>query len=168
MAYIILFMLYFQLVYNVNANENKELTPEVGLYKLEAKGGRYIEYIQFNRIESSIIMYGNCDDTNHTIVYYRTKPFHIEDTNQIISFVEREFDLSYQPFIVNDKIVENNNIHHDISINAMIDEEISALCNVLRYKEGVFNLARCSTEDSIPPKFIGQFINVSSSRKNKP
>ncbi len=161
-------MLYFQLVFNVNANEKRELIPNVDLYKLEAKSGRDGEYIQFNRTESSIIMYGKCYDTNHTIVYYRTKPFHIEDTNQLFDFYAQEFDLSYQPFIVNDKIVENNNIHHDISINAMIDEEISALCNVLRYKEGVFNLARCSTEDSIPPKFIGQFINVSSSRKKKP
>ena len=161
-------MLYFQLVFNVNANENKELTPEVGLYKLEAKGGRDGEYIQFNRTESSIIMYGKCYDTNHIIVYYRTKPFHIEDTNQIISFVEREFDLSYQPFIVNNKIVENNNIHHDISINAMIDEEINALGISLYYKDDVFILWRYSTEDSRHPKLLGRFVKVSNSRKKKP
>ena len=46
MAYIILFMLYFQLVFNVNANENKELAPEVGLYKLEAKGGQIQLFIK--------------------------------------------------------------------------------------------------------------------------
>jgi hypothetical protein len=168
MAYIILFMLYFQLVFNVNANENKELTPEVGLYKLEAKSGRDGEYIQFNRTESSIIMYGNGYDTNRNIVYYRTKPFHIEDTNQLFDFNAQEFDLSYQPFIVNDKIVENNNFHHDVNIITTKDGSIFDLGNDIKYINDVFILWRYSTEDSIPPKLLGRFVKVSSSRKKKP
>ena len=101
-------------------------------------------------------------------LYYKTKPFHIEDTNQLFDFYAEEFDLSYQPFIVNDKIVENNNIHHDISINAMIDEEINALGISLYYKDDVFILWRYSTEDSRPPKLLGRFVKVSNSRKKKP